>query len=75
MNQQNQIQHEDGESQEHMHESNTEEKLSCLVEGNASIILQTANATATNKYESKISMVKILLDPNKPLSQKSWQRN
>ena len=74
-NQQDQIQHEDGESQERIHESNVEEKLLCLVEGNTSIILQTPNATATNKYENKISMVKILLDPNKPLSQKSWQRN
>ena len=35
----------------------------CLVEGNKSIILQTANAIATDNYESKISTVKTLLDP------------
>ena len=58
-----------------MHESNVEEKLLCLLEANTSIILQTPNATAANKYENKISMVKVLLDPNKPSSQKSWQRN
>ena len=62
-NQQNQIQHEDGESQERIHGSNVEEKLLCVVEGNTSIILQTANATATDNDENKISMVKILLDP------------
>ena len=61
-NQQNQIQHEDGENQENVHESNVEEKLSCLVEGNTSIILQTANAIVTDTYENKISTVKILLD-------------
>ena len=60
--QQNQIQHEDGESQENVHESNVEGKLSCLVEGNTSIILQTANAIATDTCENKISTVKILLD-------------
>ena len=62
-NHQNQIQHEDGESQESLPESNIEEKLSCLVEGNTSIILQTANAIATDKYENKIWTVKLLLDP------------
>ena len=31
---QNQIQHEDGESQKNLPHSNLEEKLSCLVEGN-----------------------------------------
>ena len=36
-------------------------KLPCLVEGNTSIILQTASAIATDKYENKISTVKILL--------------
>ena len=38
-NQQSQIQYEDGESQGNAHESNIVEKLSCLVEGNTSIIL------------------------------------
>ena len=61
-NQQNQIQHEDGENQENVRESNVEEKLSCLVEDNMSIILQTANAIATDIYENKILAVKILLD-------------
>ena len=58
-----QMQHEQGESQENVHESNLEDKLSCLVEGNTPIILQTANAIATDNYENKISTVKILLDP------------
>ena len=49
-NKQNQIQHEDGESQESVHESNVEEKSLCLVEGNTSLILQTANAIATDNY-------------------------
>ena len=71
-NQQNQIQHEDGESQENVYESNVEEKLSCLVEGNTSIILQTANAIPTDNYENKISTVKILLD-SYHLFQKSCQ--
>ena len=33
-----------------------------MIEGNTSIILQTANAIATDTYENKISTVKILLD-------------
>ena len=33
-----------------------------MVEGNTSIILQTANAIATDNYENKISIVKVLLD-------------
>ena len=32
-----------------------------MVEGNTSIILQTANAIATDNYENKISAVKVLL--------------
>ena len=81
-NKQNQIQHEDGESQESVHESNVEEKSMCLVEGNKSIILQTANAIATDNYENNISTVKTLLDPEsraldaaKNLSPKSWRKN
>ena len=61
-NQQNQIQYEDGENQENVHESIVKEKLSCLVEGNTSIILQTANTIAADTYENKFSTVKILLD-------------
>ena len=49
-NQQNKIQHEDGESRESVHQGNVEEKLSCLVEGDTSIILQTTNAIAKDNY-------------------------
>ena len=59
---QNQIQHEDGESQESLPESNIGDKLSCLVEGNTPMILKTTNAIATDNYENKISKVKILLN-------------
>ena len=62
-NKQNQIQHEDGESQESVHESNVEEKSLCLVEGNTSLILQTANAIATDNYENRISTVKNFIGP------------
>ena len=60
-NQQNQIRHEDRENQENVHESSVEEKLSCLVEGNMSIILQSVNAIATDTYENKFSTVKICI--------------
>ena len=68
-NEQNKNQYEDWvwrESQEKGHESNMDEKLSCLLESNMSIILQAANAIATDNYENKISTGKILLD--------SWSR-
>ena len=58
---QNQIQHEDGEIQENIHESKVEEKVSRFIKDNTSVILQVANALATASYENKFSMAKSLL--------------
>ena len=59
---QNQIQHEDGEIQENIHNRKVEEKLSRFIKGNTSVILQTASAIAPASYENKFSMAKSLLD-------------
>ena len=72
-NKQNRIQHEDGKSQENVHESNLDEKLSCLVEGSTSIIMQRANAIATENLKIEFQRLKFcwILNPNKHLPQNS----
>ena len=68
-NKQNRIQHEDGKSQENVHESNLDEKLSCLVEGSTSIITQRANAIATENLKIEFQRLKFcwIVNPNKHL--------
>ena len=40
----------------------TEENITCLVKINANILLQTANALVTDKNETQVCAIKLLLD-------------
>ena len=40
----------------------TEEKITCLVKNNQNILLQTANALVTDKNETQVCAIKLLLD-------------
>ena len=44
-------------------DKNKDDSLSCLVKNNTSILLQTANAIATDENQNQCCAVKILLDP------------
>ena len=40
----------------------TEEEITCLAKNNTNILLQTANALVTDKNETQVSAIKLLLD-------------
>ena len=40
----------------------TEEEITCLVKNNTNILLQTANALVTDKNETQVCAIKLLLD-------------
>ena len=43
-------------------DNTTEEEITCIVKNNTNILLQTANALVTDKNETQVCAIKLLLD-------------